>query len=66
MIKLFFCRNCKRILDRRRVEQIPYEERYKCKWCGEHVLNFYKLLSEVLSDICDYIEAKGKDLDEYE
>lgn len=62
----FYCPNCKRLIDRRFVTPKAYEEGFKCKWCGERVLNKDKILADVIGDFLDYAEEKGVDIDIYE
>jgi RNA polymerase subunit RPABC4/transcription elongation factor Spt4 len=62
----FYCRECNRILDRRKVIPVPYEERYRCKWCGTVVMSTKKLLAMILGDYVEYLESKGEDLSKYE
>lgn len=66
MFKLYYCRTCKKVIDRRFVVPRNYEDGYRCKWCGGRVLNAWKLLAWVFEDILDYAEKKGVDVDEFE
>lgn len=65
LLKLYFCPHCKRVLDRGKVFPEMYDEGYRCKWCGGGVYNAYKLMAEVLGDFVEYLEKKGRDMDEF-
>lgn len=62
----FYCRECNKVIDRRNVVPVPYEERFRCKWCGTEVMSTKKLLAMILGDYVEYLEKKGEDLSEYE
>lgn len=62
----FYCKECNKIIDRRSVIPIPYEERFRCKWCGTTVISTKKLLAMILGDYVEYLEKKGEDLERYE
>ena len=62
----FYCRECNRIMDRRKVVPVMYEERFRCKWCGSVVMNTKELLEMLLKDYIEYLEKKGEDLSKYE
>ena len=62
----FYCRECNKVIDRRNVVPVPYEERFRCKWCGTEVMNTKKLLAMILGDYVEYLESKGEDLSKYE
>jgi hypothetical protein len=62
----FYCRECNKVIDRRNVVPVPYEERYRCKWCGTVVMSTKKLLAMILGDYVEYLESKGEDMSKYE
>ena len=62
----FYCRECDRIIDRRKVIPKQYEEGFRCKWCGSTVLSTRKLLAKIIKDYIDYLESKGEDVGRYE
>lgn len=62
----FYCRECNKVIDRRNVVPVPYEERFRCKWCGTEVMSTKKLLAMILGDYVEYLEQKGEDLSKYE
>ena len=62
----FYCRECNKVIDRRNVVPVPYEERYRCKWCGTVVMSTKKLLAMILGDYVEYMGNKGEDLSKYE
>ena len=62
----FYCRECTKVIDRRNVVPVPYEERYRCKWCGTVVMSTKKLFAMILGDYVEYLENKGEDLSKYE
>ena len=62
----FYCRECNKVIDRRNVVPVPYEERFRCKWCGTVVMSTKKLLAMILGDYCEYLDQKGEDLSKYE
>lgn len=62
----FYCRECNKVIDRRQVTPVPYEERFRCKWCGSVVMSTKKLLAMILGDYVEYLESKVEDLSKYE
>ena len=62
----FYCPNCNRLIDRRFVTPKAYEEGFKCKWCGERVLNANKIKADMMKDFLEYAEKRGVDIDIYE
>ena len=62
----FYCRECNKVIDRRNVVPVPYDERFRCKWCGSEVMSTKKLLAMILGDYVEYLEQKGEDLSKYE
>ena len=62
----FYCRECNKVIDRRNAVPVPYEERFRCKWCGTVVMSTKKLLAMLLKDYVDYLLKHGEDLSKYE
>lgn len=66
MKKRFYCPNCKKFLDRRKVvaaEDYTMETVYFCKWCDTMVMKSSKIISAMVKDYAEYLIQKGEEED---